>query len=133
MSQENAARVRQLYDAWAKGDFWADASLYDPYFVYIGQRPEDPDHGPHYGVEAVTAYQRRVLDHWESLRFVATDFREAGDSVIVRVRRGGVSKIGQVPVEDEAFHVWTLRGGRAIRLEVFAGEHEALEAVGLSE
>jgi hypothetical protein len=29
--------------------------------------------------------------------------------------------------------VWTLRNGRAIRMEVFPTRHEALEAVGLLE
>jgi hypothetical protein len=38
-----------------------------------------------------------------------------------------------VPVEDQAFHVWTLRGGKVIRLDVFDAEHEALEAVCLRE
>jgi ketosteroid isomerase-like protein len=135
MSEENVEIVRQMYDAWAKGDFGAGESLYDPYVVYLGQRGErgDPDPGPHYGADAVRGYMRRVLESWESFRIAATDFREAGDSVIVRVHRAGVGKGSHIEVEDEAFHVWTLRGGRVIRLDVFAEKHDALEAAGLRE
>jgi hypothetical protein len=38
-----------------------------------------------------------------------------------------------VSVEDEAFHVWTLGGGRVLRLEVFVEEAEALQALGMAE
>jgi ketosteroid isomerase-like protein len=136
MSQEDVERLRRIYAAWAEGDFWAGASLYDPYVVYVSHGSKggpDPDHGPHYGLEAMTAYMRRVLDSWESWRIAAIDFREAGDTVVVRARRTGVGKRSHVPVEDEAFHVWTFRGGKVIRMEVFADEAEALEAAGLSE
>jgi ketosteroid isomerase-like protein len=44
-----------------------------------------------------------------------------------------VGKRSQASVEDEGFHVWTVRGGRVIRIDVFSEEHQTLEAAGLSE
>jgi ketosteroid isomerase-like protein len=109
--------------------------VYDPFLVYIGQRGDspDPDPGPHYGLEAVNNYMRRFLDSWDNWRIAASDFRDAGDTVVVRARRSGVGKTSRAPVEDEAFHVWTFRGGKIIRLEVFVEERRALEAAGLRE
>jgi hypothetical protein len=100
--------------------------------VYTAQ-PGDPDRGPHYGLEATTAYYLRFLESWEDWRIEGIDYREAGDSVLVRTRRIGIGKGSGVRVEDEAFHVWTFRGDRAIWIEVLLTEAEALEAVGLSE
>ena len=62
----------------------------------------------------------------------ATEYREAGDSFVVSVRRFARGSGSGVEVADEAFHVWTFRGHRAIRIDVFDREAEALEAAGLS-
>ena len=130
MSRQNLDAVQRVYRAWAEGDARGDPSVYDAHLVYLSQ-PGDPDRGPHYGVEATNEYYRRFLASWDDWRIEATDYREVGDSVVVRARRTGIGKGSRVPVEDESFHVWTLRGGKAIRLEVFRTETEALEAVGL--
>jgi ketosteroid isomerase-like protein len=130
MSRENLDALRRVYAAWAEGDFWSGGSLLDPHIVHLGHWPSDPDSGPHYGLEAVTAYMRRFLDSRQSWRIEATDFRQVGDSVVVRVRRAGIRKSRGLPVEDEGFQVWTFRGGRVVWLEGFAQQQEALEAVG---
>jgi ketosteroid isomerase-like protein len=73
------------------------------------------------------------LESWDEWRIEGTDYREVGDSFVVQIRRTAVGKGSGVPIEDHAFHVWTFRGGRVIRLEVFERESEALDAVGLPE
>jgi ketosteroid isomerase-like protein len=121
-----------MYEGWAAGDMSAGALLFDPYVVYVPQA-NDTDPGPHYGLEAANAYMRRFLVDWEDWRIEATDFREAGDTVLVHVLRSGIGKGSGAPVEDRAVHVWTFQGGRVIRLQVFQEEAEALEAAGLKE
>ncbi len=132
MSQENLDTLRRIYDGSASGNMWAEASAYDPHVVYISQAGE-PNPGPHYGLEALTNYMRGFLAHWQEWRIEASEFREAGDTFFVRVRGTGVGKGSSVPVEDQAFHVWTFRAGKIIRVEVFAQESDALEAAGLRE
>lgn len=132
MSPENLDALRRAYEGWARGDLWAEASLYDPHVVYLSQAG-DPDPGPHYGLEAFTDYARRFLGSWKDWRIEASEYREAGDSIVVRIRRFGVGSASHLPVEDQAFHVWTFRGPKAIRLEVFEREVQALEAVGLPD
>ncbi len=129
MSQENVESLKALYKQWARGD-WADASIFDPYVVAV---LPDPTPRPHYGLEALAGYMERFLAGWDDMRMEATNYRDGENSVVVAVRRSATGKGSRVPVEDRAFHVWTFRGRRAIRLEVFDGESEALEAAGLSE
>jgi hypothetical protein len=76
---------------------------------------------------------RGFLAQWQDWRIEAREFREAGDTFMVRVRRIGVGKGSEAPVEDQAFHLWTFRGHKVIRVEIFARESEALEAAGLEE
>ena len=58
---------------------------------------------------------------------------DAGDRVVVIVRQRGRSKPTGVLVEMRFGQVWTTRGGRGIRMQMYASQEEALEAAGLSE
>jgi ketosteroid isomerase-like protein len=132
MSREDLAALHRIYEGWAVGNVWAEASLYDPHVVYISQAG-DPSRGPHYGLEAFTAYTRSFLESWDNWRIEGTNYRQAGDTYVVQIRRTALCKGSGVPIEDQAFHVSTFRGGRVIRLEVFERESDALEAAGLRE
>jgi ketosteroid isomerase-like protein len=132
MSQENLQRLQRMYEAWAAGQIWAPDGFYDPCLVYVSQA-NDPDPGPHYGVEAFIGYARRFLESWDNWRMEALEYREAGDSFVVRTHRSAHGRTSGAPIDDEAFHVWTFRGQTVIRLEVFTHKADALAAVGLSE
>ncbi|MDX6588173.1 MAG: hypothetical protein QOI31_2646 [Solirubrobacterales bacterium] len=129
MTQENLDALTRFYERWAAGD-WTDTSIFDPHAV--GVLP-DPSPRALYGLEAMGEYWRHFLESWEGLRMEATDYREVGDSIVVRVHRRGTGRGSRVEVDDHATHLWTFLGNRVIRLEVFAEESEALEAAGLSE
>jgi len=129
MSKENLDALKQVYADWAVGD-WSDASVFDPYAV--GVFP-DPSPQPLYGLEALGEYMRRFLESWDDMRMEATDYRQVGDSFVVWVRRSATGKGSGLPLEDRSFHVWTFRGRRVIRMELFERESDALNAAGLSE
>jgi ketosteroid isomerase-like protein len=129
MSQMNVDALKGVYERWAAGD-WSDNSIFDPHAV--GVFP-DPTPRALYGVNALADYMRRFLESWEDVRMEATEYREAGDSFVVGVHRVATGTGSGIQLEDRAYHVWTFRGPRAIRLEVFDRESEALEAAGLSE
>jgi ketosteroid isomerase-like protein len=129
MSQENLNTLKGLYERWAAGD-WSDNSIFDRHAV--GVFP-DPTPRAHYGLNALADYMRRFLESWDDVHMEGTDYREAGDSFVVRIHRVAKGRGSGVQVEDHAFHVWTFRGRRAIRLEVFDRKVEALAAVGLRE
>jgi ketosteroid isomerase-like protein len=67
--------------------------------------------------------------HAEPEQFVGAD-----ESVMVRVRQEGRGRASTVGVEMPAYwQVYRLRDGRAVRVEIYRDETEALEAVGLRE
>lgn len=62
------------------------------------------------------------------------EFIDAGDEVIVRIRQGGRGHSSAVDVEMPMFwQVYRFRGVRAVRVEVYREEAEALAAVGLAD
>jgi ketosteroid isomerase-like protein len=129
MSEENLDAVKAVYERWAVGN-WSDNSIFDPHAV--GVLP-DPTPEAHYGLNALADYMRRFLESWDDVRMEGTDYREAGDSVVVRIHRVATGCGSGLQVDDYAYHVWTFRGRRAIRPDGFERESEALEAAGLPE
>ena len=130
MSDENLEALKRLYGRWGVGNFRDESSLYDPHVVGISP---DPSPEAQYGLPAMRDYMRRFVESWEHVRFEAKGYRQVGDTVVVNVHRTGIGKGSGAKLEDDAFHVWTFRGGKAIRVDVFDREAEALEAAGLSE
>jgi hypothetical protein len=59
------------------------------------------------------------------------DLRTLRRIVVLYRQTGG--KTSGVEADARGGHVWTMRNGKAVRLEVHAHRHEALEAAGLSE
>jgi ketosteroid isomerase-like protein len=130
MSEENVEALKRVYAGWARGDFRVEEALFDPYMV--GVYP-DPEPTPQYGLEAVREYMRQTRPTFDDVGFEATRFRAANGTVVVDVRRFGIGKQSGVPLEDKIFHVYTFRGGRIIRIDVFDREEQALEAAGREE
>ena len=54
------------------------------------------------------------------------DLEELGDHVVVLMRQRGRGKASGAEVDDHITHVWTLRGGRATRLQSFADHDDAV-------
>jgi ketosteroid isomerase-like protein len=139
MSEENVEIVRGVYKRWSEGDFRASVDLLDPHVVLVLD-PEfapylmsNPDEGAFYGIEAVAAYTRDILEPMTHLTMEAEEIAAAGDSVLVSVCQRGVGRASGAPTEMRYFTLWTFRGYKVIRIESFRERAEALEAAGLSE
>ena len=61
------------------------------------------------------------------------DLIDAGDKVLGFVTFRARGHQGGVEIRVDEQHVWTLEGGKIVRLEWFHDRREALEAAGLSE
>jgi ketosteroid isomerase-like protein len=110
-------------------------TLIDPQIEWNGPR-EFPDLAePHYGYEGVARYLRTIAEVLDDYRMVPERFIDAGhDRVLVFSREGGRGKESGAEVQTHlTAHLWTLRDGKAIRMQSYWERADALEAVGLSE
>ena len=58
---------------------------------------------------------------------------DAGDQVLAVIREREVGRASGVPVGATHLAVYTLSGGKVIRLQVFDDRQQAIEAAGLAD
>jgi ketosteroid isomerase-like protein len=132
MSEENVELARSGYEAYARGDIEAVLALLDS---AIEVRPEQESMGEdsYRGHEGFLKYVQRWLEPWDEYRLIPEQFIDAADKVLVIYRAVGRGKGSGIEVESRWSHLWTIRDGKAVRLEIFAKPDEGLRAAGLSE
>jgi ketosteroid isomerase-like protein len=91
-----------------------------------------PDAGEYRGPEGLLRWQADWERSWESWRQEPEEFIDAGDCVVVALRIYARGRHSGVDVERLDGTVWTLRGGKAVRLDYYGSKEEALKSVGLS-
>jgi ketosteroid isomerase-like protein len=130
VSQENVDIIRSIYDDWLRGEWATDK--FDPEIAMV-ESETIPGATSAHGIDAVRRYMESFSKYWEHIRFEPQEYIDAGDRVVVVARLVGRGKSSGVDVERGWSYVWTVRGGRAQRMEAYADRAEALEAVGVAE
>ena len=126
-----AVPLRSVYEEWGRGDFRSRSGPYAAGFAW-GWSDEFP------GLAGVfrdpASARRRLLEwlrQWTGWKVEAEEFLVAGDLVVVLCRYRGSGTASGVEVDTRGAHLWTMRDGRAVRLEVFSSPERALAAAGL--
>jgi ketosteroid isomerase-like protein len=136
MSRENVEVVRRIYDAVARRDSDTPFELYadDVVWDVSGWRPgalmaRTQYHG-HAGVREVW---RETLAIWSEVDFEVYELLDVGDRVLAALREREVGRASGVPIEATHAAVWTLAGGKVVRLQVFDDREQALAVIGQQE
>jgi uncharacterized protein len=119
--------VRALYTAIGERNFEAGFALLSEDFEWL-EPTQSLNGGRHHGFQAVRQAIEAQLDVFDQFVIEPEGFFEHGERVAVPVRqraRGGASG---VEVEIRIGHLWTVRGGKVVRLEVFPARDDAREA-----
>ena len=130
MSQENVETLRELYEAWAQGNFRPGKDLFAPDVVF--DQLADGSFNV-VGADAVEGYTREFLAQWGEFRIVAEDVVEVGDRILVTERQHATGKASGVKTELSVYSVWTFRDGLVVRVQWERDRTAALKAAGLSE
>ena len=141
MSQENVEIVRRNYaalvDGLERGGFETGRFLdwLDPEIDWRGPRQFPDLAEPRVGHEGVRDYVRVLFEAIEDYRMVPEEFIDAGDDqVLVFSREGGRGRgSGAEVMTQPTAHLWTIRGGKAVRMRSYWERSDALEAAGLLE
>ncbi len=134
MSAQNVEIVRASWEAWSRGDMDALFEFYDPAVEWDMTHSNVPDMGVFHGHEGVREFFREWRSFFAEYYAEPEQFIESGDSVLVRVRQGGRGRSSTVRVEMPAYwQVYRLRNGRAVRVEIYRDEADALAAMGRRE
>jgi ketosteroid isomerase-like protein len=135
MSQENLDAMRRVYEAMARGDFWAAREVFDPEIEWEWSSSTSglTGVGIYHGIEGVEAATRDWFAVWDWFWQEAEEFIEVGDDIVVLTRTHGRPKGSEREIESKAGEVWTFRDGKVIRHKSFDSPAETLVAAGLQE
>ena len=134
MSQENETTVRDAVAAFNRGDLdtWLEYFTDDVDYRAVEGAPDD--HGPMHGKDALRAYVEDWRETFDDFRTEPTELIDAGeDRAIAVIRISGRAKLSGVEVDLTFAVVYRLRDGRAVRVEIYREEAEALAALGLRD
>ena len=126
MSRWNVEQVKGVYDAFARGEFPADAFDEDAEWH---TDPLLPRPMTFYGRDEVAAYFERFIGAWKALHAEPVDFEaRPGEQVIATVRMGPPAESAADDLEASVAHLWTLSQGKVTRVRVFGMREAAHEA-----
>jgi uncharacterized protein len=134
VSQENVEIVRDQFEAMNRRDWAAVMAPYDEEVVLVVHEGVGPETGIFRGREAVGRwFGEWFLAFGKDYRFELEEARAVGDRVLTLARHHGHGRSSGAEVEMVNAHVFTLRAGKVVRLELYASHTTALKAVGLEE
>jgi ketosteroid isomerase-like protein len=129
MAPGNADLIRPIYGEWGRGNWRSRFDVYHPHMEW-GWSDEFP------GLDGVWDDRRDPnprlhswLREWDFWRVEADDYLELGDHVVVLASYHGRGKASGAEVHQQGAHVFQLRDGQVVRLEIFASREKAIESV----
>ena len=131
MSQENVETVRRVYEALDKNDYVRVLAEAEPDFEWVP--PAQDIAGPVRGFANLRRFLEDQEESFNNFRVEPEELREHGDQVLAFIRVRGEGGASSVPFDIRAATLWTFRGSRLIRGQVFPDRQEALKTFGLSE
>ena len=123
--------VRRSYEAFARGDLTGALAAMDPEIEWH-QAQGLPHGGVYRGLETVRATIFDPIEDawWDSFRADPDEFHEAGEHLVVLGRYTARAKHTGAPLDVPFVHVWTMRGGKAVRFRQFTDTAGWVQAQG---
>ena len=73
----------------------------------------------------------RWKGEWDDYELIPEELADMGDRVVATVRLRGRGRASGIEIDARFYDVYTLRDRKIVRMDQFAEQSEALEAVGL--
>jgi ketosteroid isomerase-like protein len=134
MARGNVDLIRPIYEEFSRGNFRLSFDVYHHPHMEWGWSDEFP------GLDGVYDDRRDPnprlhswLSAWDDWRVEVDDYLEIGDHVVVLASYRGRGKGSGVEIRQQGAHVFRLRDGKVVRLEIFADREKAIESVRVAE
>jgi ketosteroid isomerase-like protein len=132
MSDGNIEIVKRGFEALDAGGVEAMIELLDPDFEATVPPELSVEPDTYSGHEGMRRYFA-AFEGLEDVRFEFVDAVAKGDKVVVTMILRAKGTDTGIPVEQLGHQVWTIRDGKAVRVEAFAHKSDALRAAGLED
>jgi ketosteroid isomerase-like protein len=88
-----------------------------------------PDTGVYEGREAIREFLTQFLGSWERFHQTVEEVIEEGDRVLVMIHLQATGRGSAADVDAQYAHLWTVSGGRGVRVDAFYDRDEARAAL----
>jgi ketosteroid isomerase-like protein len=113
MSNQNLDGVKNLYDAFAKGDVPAVLNFLSPDVVWV-EAEGFPYGGAYHGPDAVlNGVFMRLATEWDGFAAVPHEFIDGGDTIVSLGKYSGTYKATGKSFQADFAHVWKIKDGKA--------------------
>ncbi|MEK6252717.1 MAG: nuclear transport factor 2 family protein [Actinomycetota bacterium] len=132
MSQADIETLRAGYEAGSRGDLeGAFRDVHPDFELQAADRVPSP--GTYRGPEEARRFIEDMLEPFEEVTAEPEEFFENGDRIAVILHLRYRPRGSSAEMENRVGHLWTMRDGKAARLQIFLEREKALEAAGLRE
>jgi hypothetical protein len=129
MAAGNVDLIRPILEEWGRGNWRLRFDVYDPHMEW-GWSDEFPGlAGVYEDRRDPNPRLRSWLSGWEHWWVEVDDYLELGSHVVVLASYHGRGKGSGVEIHQNGAHVFELRDGKVVRLEIFADRGKAIESV----
>jgi ketosteroid isomerase-like protein len=129
VSETDPDRLRRSYQALNEGDLDAALEALHPDAVWH-ESPELPGGDEFHGREAVRGFLQDFLAEWKQFHQEIEEIAVAGDRVAVLIHLSAVGRVSGIEADTRYGHVWTMRGGKGIRVDGYRDQEAALRSLG---
>jgi ketosteroid isomerase-like protein len=130
VSGDDIAAVRAGFEALSEEGVEGLIPLIHPEFEVTTPPDLAAEPDTYRGPDGVRRYFDSFYDVMDEIHFEPQEFLEAGGRVIVPVTLTARGRTTGLEARQKLVMAWTLRDGKAVRVDVFATVDEALEAGG---
>jgi uncharacterized protein len=123
----NVEAVRKVYESFKRRDMVAVFTYLDPE-IEIVQSTQLPWGGHYRGYDEAKQYFGKLFQAVETV-VTLEQFLDAGDAVVALGRTQGRAVATGKRIDVPVAHRWTLRNGRAVRLEIYLDNPTMLQAL----
>jgi uncharacterized protein len=126
--QEDVETLRGAYEAFNERGVEAILEHLAPGFQ-VRDRESSPDRETRFGTEGIRDLFDSYMEAFDALRLEPEEFIDAGGRVLVSLHQLARGKGSGARVVSRVAHLWTMEGGAAVQLRIFADKETALEVL----
>ena len=140
---ENLQRVERAWEVWTREpvsearyergdfepmfrDFYADDIRWD-----VSRLEDWPESSVFVGLEQVRGVYKMWFSGWTEIHFAVKSFDAPPDKVVSVVDQHGIGKASGAVVDIRIGVMWTMRDGRAARMDMYTRPEDAFAAAGI--
>ena len=128
IANRDVKTLRDAYEALNQGDIERALAVLDEHAEWC-EHSDLPEAGLYRGRDAIRAFLESFLESWENFTQETEELIAGDRCVLILLRSRSRGKGSGINVEAQYAHMWTMEGGRGVRVDAYFDREEGLSAL----